>query len=64
MPSNSAARATVVDEGLEFAGKLKLDNIGLKPLGWAASVSDGNSGIGSDSTAGKAFMGKLYHNPY
>ena len=63
LPSNSAARATVVDEGLEFAGKLKLDNIGLKPLGWVASVSDGNSGVGSDSTAGKAFMGKLYHNP-
>mgnify|MGYP001580385168 FL=1 len=63
VPSNSAARATVVDEGLEFAGKVKLDNIGLKPLGWAVSVSDGNSGVGSDSTAGKAFMGKLYHNP-
>lgn len=63
LPSNSAARATVVDEGLEFAGKLKLDNIGLKPLGWVVSVSDGNSGVGSDSTAGKAFMGKLYHNP-
>lgn len=63
VPSNSAARATVVDEGLEFAGKVKLDKIGLKPLGWVVSVSDGNSGVGSDSTASKAFMGKLYHNP-
>src|SRR3989339_656227 len=63
VPSNSAARATVVDEGLEFAGKVKLDKIGLKPLGWSVSVSDGNSGVGSDSTASKAFMGKLYHNP-
>ncbi len=63
VPSNSAARATVVDEGLEFAGKVKLDKIGLKPLGWVVSVSDGNSGVGSDSTAGKAFMGKLYHSP-
>src|SRR3989338_9976395 len=63
VPSNSAARATVVDEGLEFAGKVKLDKIGLEPLGVVVSVSDGNSGIGSDSTASKAFMGKLYHNP-
>ena len=63
VPSNSAARATVVDEGLEFAGKVKLEDIGLKPLGWVVSVSDGNSGVGSDSTASKAFMGKLYHNP-
>lgn len=63
LPSNSAARATVVDEGLEFAGKIKLDKIGLKPLGWSVSVSDGNSGVGSDSTASKAFMGKLYYTP-
>lgn len=63
LPSNSAARATIVDEGVEFAGKIKLDKIGLKPLGWAVSVSDGNSGVGSDSTAGKAFMGKLYYAP-
>ena len=63
VPSNSAARATVVDEGLEFAGKVKLDKIGLEPLGVVVSVSDGNSGVGSDSTASKAFMGKLYHNP-
>ncbi|TAN62553.1 hypothetical protein EPN16_01270 [bacterium] len=63
LPSNSAARATIVDEGLEFAGKIKLDKIGLKPLGWVVSVSDGNSGVGSDSTAGKAFMGKIYYAP-
>ena len=63
LPSNSAARVTVVDEGLEFAGKVKLDKLKLKPLGWVVSVSDGNSGVGSDSTAGKAFMGKLYHSP-
>lgn len=63
LPSNSAARATIIDEGLEFAGKIKLDKIGLKPLGWVVSVSDGNSGVGADSTASKAFMGKLYYTP-
>lgn len=63
LPSNSAARATIIDEGLEFAGKIKLDKLKLKPLGWVVSVSDGNSGVGSDSAAGKAFMGKLYHSP-
>ena len=63
LPSNSAARVTAVDEGLEFAGKIKLEKFGLKPLGWVVSVSDGNSGVGSDSTASKAFLGKLYYSP-
>ncbi len=64
LPSNSAARATIGgDEGLELAGKIKLDKIGLKPLGWVTSISDGNSGVGSDSGQGKAFMGKLYYTP-
>lgn len=66
LPSNSAAKAGVIDEGLEFSGKIDLAKLGLKrlrPLGWVVSVSDGNSGVGSESTAGKAFMGKLYHSP-
>ena len=63
LPSTSAANATVNDEGLELAGKIKLDKIGLKPLGWVASISDGNSTAGSDSGQGKAFMGKLYYAP-
>ena len=63
LPSNSAARVTLIDEGLEFAGKIKLEKFNLKPLGWVFSVSDGNSGVGSDSTAGKAVMTKLYHSP-
>jgi len=63
LPSNSAANAGVSDEGLELAGKIKLDKIGLKPLGWVTSISDGNSTAGSDSGDGKAFMGKLYYTP-
>ena len=63
LPSKSAAGASVIDEGLEFAGKIKLEKFKLNPLGWVVSVSDGNSGVGSDSTAGKAFMGKLYQSP-
>ncbi|PJC47412.1 MAG: hypothetical protein CO035_06310 [Candidatus Omnitrophica bacterium CG_4_9_14_0_2_um_filter_42_8] len=63
LPSNSAANTGVTDEGLELAGKIKLDKIGLKPLGWAASISNGNSTAGSDSGGGKAFMGKLYYTP-
>ena len=39
-----------------------MEGCGLKPLGWVISVSDGNSGVGIDSTAGKAFMSKLYYN--
>ena len=63
LPSNSAANAGVTDEGLELAGKIKLDKIGLKPLGWVTSISDGNNTAGSDSGDGKAFMGKLYYMP-
>ncbi len=63
LPSNSAAKAGVSDEGLELAGKVKLEKIGLKPLGWVTSISDGNSTAGSDSGSGKAFMGKLYYAP-
>ncbi|MDO8603661.1 MAG: hypothetical protein Q7O04_07430 [Candidatus Omnitrophota bacterium] len=63
LPSTSAANTTVNDEGLELAGKIKLDKIGLNSLGWVTSVSDGNNTAGSDSGQGKAFMGKLYYTP-
>ncbi|MDP2911654.1 MAG: hypothetical protein Q8N76_04930, partial [Candidatus Omnitrophota bacterium] len=49
LPSNSAANPSVSDEGLELAGKIKLDKLGLKPLGWVTSISDGNNTAGSDS---------------
>ncbi len=66
LPSNSAGNVGVSDEGLELAGKLDLAKMGLKqlkPLGWSVSVSDGNSGVGSDTSSSKAFMGKLYYTP-
>lgn len=68
LPSNSAAKASVNDEGIELAGKIKMDKIkimeySLRPLGWVVSVSNGNSGVGSDSSTGKAVMTKLYYTP-
>ncbi|MDP3731643.1 MAG: hypothetical protein Q8R31_01245 [Candidatus Omnitrophota bacterium] len=68
LPSNSAGKTGATDEGLELAGKIKLDKIKimdytLRPLGWVASVSNANSGVGSDTSASKAFMGKLYYTP-
>ncbi len=63
LPSNSAGKVGVTDEGLEFSGKIKMDKAGLQPLGWVVSVSNGNSGVGSDSGMAKAFMGKLYYSP-
>lgn len=68
LPSNSAGKIGATDEGLELAGKIKLDkikiaNYTLKPLGWVVSVSDGNSGVGSDRNSSRAFMGKLYYTP-
>ena len=66
LPSKSAAGASVIDEGLELAGKIKLAELGLKglkPLGWVFSISDGNSGVGLDSGTAKALMSKLYYSP-
>ncbi len=68
LPSNSAAKAGVSDEGFELAGKIKLDkikffNYKLRPLGWVLSVSDGNKGIGSDTESAKAFMSKVNYSP-
>lgn len=66
VPSNSAANVGASDEGLELAGKIDLAKLGLKqakPLGWVLSISNGNSGVGSDTTFAKAFMGKLYYTP-
>lgn len=63
LPSNSAGKVGASDEALELAGKIKLDKIKLKPLGWVFSISNGNSGVGSDSSSAKAFMGKLYYTP-
>ncbi len=68
LPSNSAGKTGATDEGLELAGKIKLDKIEIgeykfRPLGWVVSVSDGGSGVGSDTSASKAFMTKLYYTP-
>jgi len=63
LASNSAAKSGASDEGFELAGKIKLDKIGLKPLGWVTSVSNGTSGVATDTNRGKAFFGKLYYTP-
>ena len=68
LPSNSAGNVGLNDEGLELAGKIKLEkikiaNYTLQPLGWVFSVSDANAGVGSDSSRSKAFMGKFYYTP-
>jgi uncharacterized protein YoxC len=68
VPSNSAGNAGVTDEGLELAGKVKLDklkiaNYTFTPLGWVVSVSNGNSGTSTDTSSSKALMGKLYYSP-
>ncbi len=67
LPSNSAGKVGVTDEGLELAGKIDLVKMGLKqlrPLGWVVSVSDGNKEIGSDTSSSKAFMGKINYTPF
>lgn len=63
LPSTSAGKVGASDEGVELNGKIKLENLNLKPLGWVVSISNGTSGIGSDTGTSKAFMGKLYQSP-
>lgn len=63
LPSNSAANLSAVDEGIEFSGKIKLEKLNLRPLGWVVSVSDGTNAVGSDSGSAKAFMGKFIFSP-
>ena len=58
LPSNSAANVDGKDEGVQLSGKLGK----AKPLTYAVSVTNGNSGTGSDTATAKAFAGKLSYN--
>jgi len=64
LPSTSAGKVGVSDEGFEVAGTVAATRLFKKhPLGWLVSVSDGNSGVGSDSGAARALMTKLNYSP-
>lgn len=64
LPSNSAGKVGASDEGFEAAGTISLGKLFKKhPLGWSLSMSDGNSGVGSDSGASKALMSKVSYSP-
>ena len=58
LTSNSAANVGATDEGLELSGKL------CSSLGWAASVSNGQTGVGSDIGNAKAWSAKLSWSPW
>ena len=58
LPSNSASNIDGKDEGVYFTGKIWKNN----PVSYAVSVTNGTSGTGSDSSAPKAFTGKLFYN--
>lgn len=57
--SNSAANATGTDEGAQLSGAIGKEN----PLKWYFSVTNGNSGTGSDNLTPKAYAGKLAYSP-
>lgn len=59
VPSNSTGNVTGSDEGIQLSGKLKALE---QPLGWAASVTNGSTATGSDTSSSKAFTGKLSYN--
>jgi len=64
LPSNSAGKVGVTDEGLEVAGTIGVGKIFKKhPLGVVISVSNGNSGVGSDSGAARGLLTKLNYSP-
>ena len=52
LPSNSAANIDGSDEGVELSGKF-----------WAASVGNGNRGVGADVGDAKAWMTKVFYSP-
>lgn len=58
LPSASAANISGNDEGLQLSGKIGKD----KPLGYSVAVGNGTAGTGTDTSAAKAFAGKLYYN--
>lgn len=58
LPSNSASNVDGRDEGVHLSGKIGKN----KPVGYSLSVSNGNTGTGSDNSMAKAFTGKVYYN--
>jgi hypothetical protein len=58
LTSNSAPNVDGKDEGFQLLGKIGK----TRPLGYVFSVTNGNSGTGSDTSAAKSFTGKLYYN--
>lgn len=56
--SNSVANMAGSDEGIQLGGKVGKE----KPLKWYFSVTNGNSGTGSDNVTPKAYAGKLSYN--
>jgi len=58
LPSNSASNVDGKDEGLQVSGKIGK----AKPLSYVLSVTNGNSGTGSDTSSAKSFTGKLSYN--
>lgn len=59
LPSNSASRFTGIDEGVQLSGNIGSDN----PVKWSFSLTNGTSGVGSDTTTAKAIAAKLGYNP-
>lgn len=61
--SNSIVRISPKDEGIELFGQIKLDDIGLQPLGWDLATTNGKSGVAADNNVAKTFFGKLFYTP-
>jgi hypothetical protein len=57
LPSNSAFNTDAKDEGVQLYGKL----FNGAPLNYIFSVSNGNSGTGTDNSSAKAFTGKVFY---
>lgn len=58
LPSNSASRLTGIDEGIQLSGNISSG----EPLKWSLSLTNGTSGVGSDTTGAKAVTGKIAKN--
>ncbi|MEK7450183.1 MAG: hypothetical protein AAB019_11975 [Planctomycetota bacterium] len=60
--SNSASNFNATDEGIQFSGTVKKEQLGI-PMKWSLSFTNANSGTGKDDEQGKAICFKIAANP-
>jgi len=63
LAATSIIKISPKDEGVALFGQVKLDDIGLQPLGWELATTNGKSGVATDNNVAKTFFAKLFYTP-